>query len=406
VKTRPPPRIITGMTLPPRVVRLTERVPRAVRLRRADVDFLLAHHREHVEVTPTGVRGVYRLTARGFAGVIPTPNRRLALRPKLPAANLGYLLNPLAPLPDFDDRSAPVDAATLLDALAGRLAVLMRDQAAAGLHRDYAERAAVTPFLQGRLDVAAQARAGPVRRDRLHCRYDEFTPDVACNRLAKSVADRLLARPDIDVRVKGDLRDALGGWSGVQSVPLTPELCAAEVPARRTDGYGPLLNLCRLLADGLRSGEVAGTTAGPAFLIELECVFERYVTAGIMRAVEGCLPQPLIRASPPRPGQPDFRVRPDVLLGTADRPRLVLDVKWKQLSRVALPTDDVYQVLAYAAALGASRAVLVYPGRRNRRWPYPTAGGPALDVVTLRVVGDRAACERSLRGLGRWLRRA
>src|SRR5262245_5048855 len=201
------------MTRPPRVVRLTERVPRAVRLRRADVDFLLARHREHVQVTPTGERGVYRLTARGFAGVIPTPNRRLALRPKLPAANLGYLLDPVGPLKEFDDRSAPVDAATLLDVLAGRLAVLMRDRAAAGLHCDYAERAAVTPFLKGQLDVAAQVRAGSVRRDRLHCRYDEFTPDVPCNRLAKAAADRLLVRLDIDVRVKGALRDALGGWS-------------------------------------------------------------------------------------------------------------------------------------------------------------------------------------------------
>src|SRR5206468_3348385 len=76
----------------PGVIRLTERLPRVVRLRRDDLDHLLTHHRGHVDLTPAGERGLYRLTARGFVGVIPTPHRRLVLRPKLPAANVFHLL--------------------------------------------------------------------------------------------------------------------------------------------------------------------------------------------------------------------------------------------------------------------------------------------------------------------------
>lgn len=391
--------------MPPVVIRLIERVPRVVRLRRDDVDHLLAEHRGHVELIPAGERGAYRLTARGFVGVIPTPNRRLVLRPKLPAANVFHLLDPLGPLPAFVDRSTPVDGGKVLDILAARLAALLRDRATAGLHRHYAERSVVTAALQGRLDVAAQLRAGAARRDRLHCRYDDFTRDVPCNQLPKAVAERLLARPDLVAAVKGNLREALAGWDDVGSVPLTPELCAAEAPVRMTDGYVSLLDLSRLLADGLQSGEAAGSTAGPAFLLDLERIFERYVSAGIERAVADCTPQPFLLVSPPRQGQPDFRIRPDMLVGPLDKPRLVLDVKWKRLSRTALTSEDVYQVLAHAAVLGAPRAILVYPGRHNRHWRYPTAGGPTLDVVTLRIVGDRPACERSLQKLARWLRR-
>ena len=112
--------------------------------------------------------------------------------------------------------------------------------------------------------------------------------------------------------------------------------------------------------------------------------------------------QPYRLVSPPVAGQPDLHLRPDVLLERDGRPQVVLDVKWKRLSRSALPTDDVYQVVAYAAALGVPRAVLVFPGGNDRRWTYPIAApGPALEVWTLRITGPREACDRSRRRLGR-----
>ncbi len=395
-----------------RLIRLTERRPRVARLRRADADFLLAHHRRHLEVIPTGTPGRYRLTALSFAGVIAAPGCRLALRPKLPAADLVRLLDPLA-TPAAHATGSPESAAEgLLDLLAGRFAALAAERATAGLHRDYAERAGAGPYLRGRLDAAAQARDGAPRRDRLHCRYDELTADAPCNQLPRAVAERLLARPDLDGKVRSALWAALAGFAGVSSVPLTPELCATVAPDRQAAGYGPLLDLCRLLADGLTPGEAAGAATGPTFLIDLERVWEGYVTAGVLAAFAGrgrerVAVQPFLRASPPAPGQPDLHLRPDVLVERSGRPHLVVDAKWKRLGRTALPTDDVYQVLAYAAALAAPRAVLVYPGRATRRWTYPLAEPkPVLEVWTLRVGGTREACERSRRRLATALRRA
>jgi hypothetical protein len=78
----------------------------------------------------------------------------------------------------------------------------------------------------------------------------------------------------------------------------------------------------------------------------------------------------------------------------------VVDAKWKRLSPTGLPSDDVYQVLAYAAALGVPRAVLVYPGGRTRRWEYPTAG-PRLEVWSLRVTGAPEKCDRARRRFAR-----
>jgi 5-methylcytosine-specific restriction enzyme subunit McrC len=97
-------------------------------------------------------------------------------------------------------------------------------------------------------------------------------------------------------------------------------------------------------------------------------------------------------------------MRPDIVIQRDGRPIAVLDLKWKKGTGL---TSDVYQVLAYCTALGVRRAVLVYPGRRDRLWKYELAKTPVIvEMRTLRVVGPRAACLHSLDRLGRAVRKA
>jgi 5-methylcytosine-specific restriction enzyme subunit McrC len=389
---------------------LRERVPRECRLGRADVNLLLAEHRPHVEVVPTRRRGCYCLTPTGHVGTIVLPTRRLVIRPKIPLVNLFHLLDPASPPPVVGDQAEATPGTEALDFLAGRLAVLLGERAAAGLHRGYAERSERGPFLQGRLDVAAQVREGGARKDGLHCRFEEFTADVPCNRLPKAVAELVLRSPLAGERARARVRQSLGGFDGVQAAPLGLDSFAQAEPDRLTAAYRPLLDLCRLLADGLAPGGREGATACPAFLLDMERVFEGYVTRGIGESFAGreryrVDVQPRHVANRPVAGQPDIHLRPDVVLARDGEPLVVIDAKWKDLAGAPLVTDDLYQVLAYCTALGVGRGVLVYPGRRDGRWDYEMAGTPIrLTVRTLRVVGDRQRCARSLRRLGRTLR--
>src|SRR5262249_15942824 len=133
------------MSPPSRTLFLRERRPRECRLARADADALLADHRAHVEVVPAGP-GRYPLTPP------PLPAPRLATRPTVPLPTLFHLLAPASPPPALDDRAETVPGAEALDFLAGRLALLLGERTAAGLHRGYAERSDRGPFLQGRVD--------------------------------------------------------------------------------------------------------------------------------------------------------------------------------------------------------------------------------------------------------------
>jgi 5-methylcytosine-specific restriction enzyme subunit McrC len=226
----------------------------------------------------------------------------------------------------------------------------------------------------------------------------------------KAVAEMVLRSPFAGERARSQVRQSLGGFDDIPAAPLGPDSFAQAEPDRLTEGYRPLLDVCRLLADGLAPGGRDGATTCPAFLLDMERVFEGYVTRGIVESLAGreryrVEVQPWHVANRPVTGQPDIHLRPDIVLSRDGRPAVVVDAKWKDLAGAPLVTDDIYQVLAYCTALGVGRGVLVYPGRRDRTWDYEMTGTPIrLTVRTLRVVGKREACARSLRRLERALR--
>jgi 5-methylcytosine-specific restriction enzyme subunit McrC len=394
------------MTNPARILRLTEYRPREVRLRRADVDGLLAT-RGAVEVVPTRRPQRFRVTAQGVAGVLLTPHLRVVIRPKIPAANLYLLLDPDAPPDAIADVSGAEPGTEAIDFLARRLADGMRARVAGGLPHGYVERTDQQPFLQGRLDVAAQARESHAGRDRFHVARQEFSPDSPFNRLLKATAEAVVASPFVTSAARAALRAAVAGYAEVQSAPLDPAAFDAIALDRLITPDRSLFELCRLLARGQRPTDAVGEVAAPGFLLDLERVFERYVERGLARhflATEFEMQCEFCYHGPIPAGQPPLTGRPDLVIRRGKEPTSVLDAKWKALDGPP-PAADVHQALAYAAGLGCRDVRLVYPGRRWSVWRYVLARSDVrLTIHTLRVVGDREKCEQSVRRLIRSLR--
>lgn len=388
---------------------LTERRPRLARLAPVDVAYLLEHHRAHLEVLPTGRPHRYRLTARGYVGVLSAPTCRFLIQPKIPLANIFAMLDPRAEVPQTGDNSAAQTGTETLELLVWQLARRMAERVAAGLHRAYRERGERGTVLHGQLDLPEQLRQAPGRKDQLHGRRDEWSADLPCNQAVRATAESLLASPLLDAELRAVLRQALAGFEEVASVPLSPRLWDMAEANPLPAAYRPLLDLCRVLADGLTIGDTVGPRLAPSFLLDLERVFERHISRGIVEAFAGSRThtvsvQVTHTVAQAALDQLDVTMRPDVTIERDGRTVLVVDAKWKRWTGSA-ETDDLYQVLAYGTALGAEGAVLVYPGKRWRCQEYRFTHTPLrLMLCTLQVAGTRERCLRSVRRLARALK--
>src|SRR5262249_48123089 len=138
-----------------------------------------------------------------------------------------------------------------------------------------------------RLDLPAHLRDPHGRKDQLHSRFEDLSVDVPCNQVPRATAELLLRSALLGDALRDALRRCLRDFAAGRGVALTPDLFAAARADRLAAAYRPLLDLCRLLADSLSPGETAGAVPCPAFLLDMERVFENYLTAHCLAGCAG-----------------------------------------------------------------------------------------------------------------------
>jgi 5-methylcytosine-specific restriction enzyme subunit McrC len=159
-----------------------------------------------------------------------------------------------------------------------------------------------------------------------------------------------------------------------------------------------------LLSPALR----AGSASAPAFLFDMNRVFELAVENVLRRRIEAGgielhaqeTGRHLARLQVGAGGRA-YGLKPDLIVRRGRAVRLIADAKWKRVevtpSGYLKPArSDVYQMHAYAAAFGVDRLALIYPAHRGTAGAATTAfalpshggGEPTLAVACIDVHDD------------------
>lgn len=328
--------------------------------------------------------GRKNLRARGVVGVIAAQGCQLEILPKIEGRDehettdetlRRRLIHMLAVVHDLR-----VDAGslaqlgwqkdTILEMLIRLFCARLMEAVRRGLPRRYLDHADDLPALRGRLDVTRQFTRHAVAPQKLACRYDELSPDIALNQVMRAAVNRLqrVAQAPDNQRI---LRELSFAYSDVTEVPV-PALRWDQITLDRTNQrWSELLSFARLFLADQHQQTSAGATDGHALLFEMNALFEKYVAKLVTRALVGSgyrvAAQGGHRDCLFEAGTGRFRTKPDLIIWQDKRAVLVIDTKWKRMSpriddpKQGVSQTDVYQLMAYSQLYQCSKVMLLYP---------------------------------------------
>lgn len=288
------------------------------------------------------------------------------------------LINMLAVAMDLDVASGRLTSLgwqrdNLLEILIGLFAAKLTDAVRLGMPRRYVPHEEDLPALRGRLDATRQFTSLAASPQKLASRFDELSVDIALNQIMQAAVQKLqkLSRSQSNQRSLRELSFAYADVTPHAGSRLRWDLVVLD---RTNMRWRELLDLAQLLLGEKFQTTTSGAGQGFSLLFEMNMLFERYVAKMLQRAVRNTS----LRVVAQTGGmyclteldgekRQRFHTKPDIRVLRDNETVLVIDTKWKRLSRrvddpkQGVSQADIYQMMAYGELYRSGCLMLLYP---------------------------------------------
>ncbi len=335
-------------------------------------------------VSPDPEAGWWKLTAKQFVGGFEVDGLRVIVRPKIDPHNLFLMLEVGLPadawLPEAMEYAETQD---LLSALISFFARTAETTLARGHYHSYQHQEEDLLALRGRLDFTRQFRRGG-QLVPMACSYDDFTADVAENRYLKAAMQRAIRVVGVPLVDRRRLMRLLVALEDVADAPVEADDIDRITFTRLNEHYLPAMRLARLILANLTLQDQHGDTTASAFMLDMNDLFERFVTERLRHKLAGRLEVEGQKRSKLDTAE-SVTIRPDLSFRRDGRRVGVADIKYKlrdtdepvevdpgdvsdsvdsnsEIASAAVRAThaDYYQLLAYTTALDLPGGTLIY----------------------------------------------
>ena len=375
----------------------------------SEIDVLLREAKSlDLSIVPaTGESGKFVMTPGSTVGAVEIGELSVLIRPKISIPQLlslaCYAMGAYKPQPemfDFKEHTA------LPDALALALASHARRAFARGLLHGYRAEEEALHTVRGRIRFDEQIRRRFGVPLPIEVRYDEFTDDILTNRLVKAAAVRLGTMHLRSPEARKGLGWIAGMLENVSPVEFPPN-CVPEVEFDRlNDHYHGVVVLSRLV---LRHREFQSSRGdnlrASGFLMDMNVVFQEFVTTALREALGVSERVFLEKNIPSLDEEGKVHLRPDLTWWQGGSCVFVGDAKYKRIYDRHVPNADLYQLLAYATALGLPGGMLIYAqGEAEPVVHEVRRSGKRLEVAALDLSGTLEQVLSRVKYLARTIR--
>jgi 5-methylcytosine-specific restriction enzyme subunit McrC len=344
--------------------------------------------------------GWWQVSAGTQIGVVRIESLQVVIQPKIDINRLVFLMG-YARRPSFwrDDRVQLDPADDLPAALADAFLRLARRALEQGVLKGYLTVEETLPVLRGRVREADQLRRRWGQAIPLEVRYDEFSVDIAENRLLLAAAEQLLRTPVVGAQHRASLqrlRMQLADVSSPVRGTARPRWIASRLNAR----YQPALELAELILDGRSFEQRVGELTVSGYLFNMATIFEDFVTVALREAMRRFGGRSSLQYRTHLDLAETVPIRPDFVWSEQGRARVVADAKYKAEKPSGFPQADLYQLLAYCTVLRLPIGHLIYAkGQEEARNHHVSGSRVQLVAHTLDLTAEPRELLATVQGL-------
>lgn len=305
--------------------------------------------------------GLWSVSSVSKVGVVAVNEHELYIKPKLPIPRLFFLMG-YSRSPNYwrnDDVALSADE-HLVSSIVGSFIRQVKQATVQGLLQDYKTVHESEPMVRGKLNIPAQIgrRAGlPLPAE---VTYDDYTVDIAENRMLLAATRKLLTVPRLAETDRQSLRRLALKFEGVALV-AGPTVFPPIRFTRLNAHYAPAVLLAEIILKGGSLEQHIGAVTASSFLFDMWEVFEDFVSVALREAMAS------------HGGSVDLQyrgkhldvggvvpLRPDIVWRHDQDVLAVLDAKYKAEKNGRVPNADLYQMLAYCTRFSMQAGHLVY----------------------------------------------
>ena len=251
-----------------------------------------------------------------------------------------------------------------------------------GIKSDYVSLEQNRRFLKGKLLFSENLRQNFAHKERFFTSSDEFTSDIAPNRLIKSTL-LLLASLNFSAKTSQKIAQSRFVFDEISPSKNYDKDFAKSANLIRYQGYENLLLWCKIFLKRQNFLPYQGSQKAFVLLFDMNELFESFVAWCLKKTLTNHLVKTQEKAKflAQKDKKDIFQIRPDIVIydkkevekskkeknseDKTPQPLIIADTKWKILDdnekNSSISQGDLYQIFAYLAKYQCQKGILIYP---------------------------------------------
>ena len=263
---------------------------------------------------------------------------------------------------------------SLLDILAKVFSKKLLNELQKGLYREYVSKEEALSTIKGKILISKSIKENTINKNKMNCKYDEFTEDNLFNAILKRAISVILFSIKND-DVKKELNIINNVLNDISDIYIPNNIILNYKLNRMSNRFLECFTLAKLILLNSSMDKSLGKENGFSILFEMNYLYEEYI--GVL--LKEVFNDSDIKVNTQEKSKyllwntlkerNEIALKPDIVIYKDNKPKVIIDTKWKSSSinnREIYSQSDIYQMYAYITTyMEYEECILLYPKIEN-----------------------------------------